>query len=138
MASLLIYSPNCQHSIECLKFMDKHEQLKQVIRLHNVNVMGIPPQYRSKITRVPTALTRDGKMLVGAEVKKWLNTLVPPPVITNCDLVGGCGMSSLEGGDNDDNMFSLDSYGQSIEPPMTAELQAKINKDVTTAFGEMG
>lgn len=136
--ALLIYSPNCQHSVDCLKFMDKNPQLKQIVRLHNVNTHGLPPQLRQKITRVPTILTKDGKKMVGAEVKQWMASLIPPPVITNCDLMGGCGMSSLDGGDMDNGMFGLDSYGQSLQPAMTPELQAKINKDVTTAFGEMG
>jgi hypothetical protein len=131
--ALLIYSNRCSHSQEILQFVDKHAQLKQVIRLHDVNTMGIPPQYRQKITRVPTLLTKDGRFLVGKEAKAWLASILPEPVISSCDMYGRCTMTNLDGS-ADGNFFSLDNYGQSLQPPMTEELQKKINASVSDAF----
>lgn len=126
--SLLIFSPNCSHSMETLKFINKHETLKQIVNLHNINSLGIPPRFRNKITRVPTMLTQNGKMLVGAEIKAWLESLLPVQELESCDF-GTCGMTTLDG-EGTDSIFSLDSYGQSLQPPMTVELQEKISKEV--------
>lgn len=40
-------------------------------------------------------------------------------------------MTGLDDEENDSEMFSLDSYGQSLQPAMTRELEEKINKDVS-------
>ena len=71
--SLLIYSPRCKHSMEVIEYINQHQQLKQLVHYHNINTQGIPPAYRNKITRVPTMLTKNGKILVGAEIKNWLD-----------------------------------------------------------------
>lgn len=131
--ALLIYSNRCSHSQEILQFIDKHVQLKQIVRLHDVNTMGIPPQYRQKINRVPTLLTKDGRFLVGNEAKVWLSSLLPEQTIMSCDVYGKCTMTNLDGS-ADGNFFSLDNYGQSLQPPMTDELQKKINASVSDAF----
>ena len=73
-------------------------------------------------------LTQNGKMLVGAEIKAWLESLLPVQELESCDF-GTCGMTTLDG-EGTDSIFSLDSYGQSLQPPMTAELQEKISKEV--------
>ena len=132
--ALLIYSNKCSHSQDIIQFIDKHVQLKQVVQRHDVNIMGIPPQYRNKITRVPTLLTKDGRFLVGKEAKSWLSSILPEPEISSCDVYGNCTMANLDGSEGG-NFFSLDSYGQSLQPPMTADLQAKINASVSDAFG---
>jgi hypothetical protein len=33
--------------------------------------------------------------------------------------------------DNEADMFSLDNYGQSLQPAMSRELEEKINRDVS-------
>lgn len=131
--ALLIYSNRCSHSQEIIQFINKHVQLKQIVRFHDVNAMGIPPQYRNKINRVPTLLTKDGRFLVGNEAKAWLQSILPEPVITNCDMYGRCSMSNLDG-TTEGSFFSLDNYGQSLQPPMTEELQRKISASVSDAF----
>ena len=132
MAALLVFSPKCQHSLDILRFLDTNPSLKQIVHLHNVSTQGIPPQYARQISRVPTLLTKNGKILVGNEVKAWLESLLPN-TISNCQLGGGfCGGSSFDGtDDNDDSIFNLDNYGQSLQPAMTPELQEKIMKKVT-------
>ena len=132
--ALLIYSTKCKHSMEILTYVTETPQLKQIVRLHDVNRLGIPQQYAGKINRVPTLLTQNGKMLVGNEVKQWLTSLLPTQELTTCDVYGRCkGMSSLDGADSDD-FFDLGNYGQSLQPAMTPELQAKINKSVSEAY----
>jgi hypothetical protein len=133
MAALLVYSPKCQHSLDILRFLDTHPVVKQVVQLHNINVQRIPPQYAQKVSHVPTLLTKSGQVLVGKEVRAWLESLLPI-TITNCELGGGrgCGFSSFDGSSDDSgDMFSLDDYGQSLQPAMTPELQERINKKVT-------
>ena len=95
--------------------------------------MGIPQQYRNKITRVPTLLTKDGRFLVGNEAKSWLQSILPEQDISSCDVYGKCTMSNIDGS-MDGSFFSLDNYGQSLQPPMTEELQKKISASVSDAF----
>ena len=129
--SLLIYSPKCSHSVDIVNYINRHAQLRQIVQFHNVNTMGIPQQYRSKITRVPTMLTKNGKFLVGNEIRNWLQSLLPQNDIQHCEVGGwGCSFSSLDTDGNDRDMFTLDNYGQQLAPPMTPELQARISKEV--------
>jgi hypothetical protein len=93
---------------------------------------GVPDQYKKYINRVPTLLTKNGKIFVGAEIKKWLLSLLPSE-FTNFSLSGPSFGSSLDG-EEDDNIFELDSYGQSLQPAITPELQAKINQSVNEAY----
>jgi hypothetical protein len=76
-------------------------------------------------------LTKNGKILVGNEIKNWLDSLLPNKEIDNWGFSGACSMTTLDGGENDNDMFSLDSYGQSLQPAMTRELEEKISRDVS-------
>lgn len=135
-AAMLVFSQKCKHSLEILNFLESTPQLKTMVQIHDVNRLGVPPQYSKQITRVPTLLTKNGKILVGKEIKTWLESLLPNNFV-NCDLKLcrglGAGMASFDGSeeDNGENMFLLDNYGQSLQPAMTTELQNKINKPVT-------
>jgi len=136
MSALLIYSNRCNHSKDIINFINQHTQLKQLVHFHDVNRLGIPPQYANKINRVPTMLTKNGKLLVGSEVKQWLQSLLPNN-ITNCPLGGsGIGSWSLDGEDDDDSIFNLNNYGQSLQPAITPDLQQKINQQVGEAFNQ--
>lgn|SRR5210317_2046310 len=128
--SLLVYSPRCKHSMEIIEYVNRHTQLKQIVHYHNVNTQGVPPAYRNKITRVPTMLTKNGKILVGNEIKNWLESLLPTKDVEHCGLGGTCTMTTLDSNDNDTDIFSLDNYGQSLQPAMTRDLEDKINRDV--------
>ena len=129
--SLLIYSPRCKYSMEIIDYINSKPQLKQLVNYHNVNTQGIPPAYQDKITRVPTMLTKNGKILVGNEIKNWLESLLPNKQIEHCGIGGWCSMTSLDSNDNEMDIFSLDNYGQSLQPAMTRELEEKINRDVS-------
>ena len=130
--SLLIYSPKCSHSLDIIDYIKRRPQIAQLVNYHNVNTQGIPPQYAHKITRVPTLLTKNGKFLVGNEIKNWLESLLPNNDIGSCDF-GMCSMTSLDGEGNSD-IFGLDDYGRSLQPPMTSELEEKINRDVSQTY----
>ena len=130
--SLLIYSPKCSHSLDIIDYIKRRPQIAQLVNYHNVNTQGIPSQYAHKITRVPTLLTKNGKFLVGNEIKNWLESLLPNNDIGSCDF-GMCSMTSLDGEGNSD-IFGLDDYGRSLQPPMTAELEEKINRDVSQTY----
>lgn len=130
--SLLIYSPRCKHSMDVIGYINQHLQLKQLVRYHNVNTQGIPPSYKNKINRVPTMLTQNGKILVGNEIKNWLDSLLPPKEVVHSPLGGfGCGMTTLDGDAPTSDMFALEDYGRALQPPMTKELEEKISRDVS-------
>lgn len=133
--SLLIFSPKCSHSTELVNYINSNAHFKQIVQFHNINTMGIPAQYRNKITRVPTMLTKNGKFLVGKEIQNWLESLLPSEQIETCGF-GKCEMTTLNG-EGGSSFFSLDEYGRSLQPPMTPELEEKINKDVTQAYGDI-
>lgn len=77
-------------------------------------------------------LTKNGKFLVGNEIRNWLESLLPVEDLGACGF-GGCSMTTFEGETNSD-IFSLDDYGRTLQPPMTAELESKINRDVAQAY----
>ena len=131
--ALLVYSDKCTHSKDVLEWLNKHTVVKNIIRLHDVNRQGIPKQYRSTIKSVPTLLTQDGKLLVGAEVIAWMKSILPPQELESMCFGGIC-TTDLESSDGSSDMFSLDMYGQTIQPAMTPELQEKINTSVTESY----
>ena len=133
--ALLIYSPKCKYSTEILTFIDNTPSLKNLVSYHDISVQGIPPAYRQKITRVPTMITKNGKFLVGSEVKQWLTSIIPDTWVS-ADLGGGIGVASLADNSGGGDYFELDSYGQSLQPAITPELEAKINQDVKQAHAE--
>lgn len=134
MSSTLVYSDKCKHSMSIIQFVNTHPQLKQVLSFHNITSLGVPDR---RITRVPTMITKQGNFLVGNEIKKWLESLIPNE-ITNCDLCSsGLGISNLSGTEDNDGFFSLDNYGVSLQPNMTEELKAKIDRSVSQAFNEV-
>ena len=84
--------------MDVIGYVNQHHQLKQLVRYHNVNTQGIPPSYKNKINRVPTMLTQNGKILVGNEIKNWLDSLLPPKEVVHSPIGGfGCGMTTLDG-----------------------------------------
>ena len=46
--SLLIYSPRCKHSMDVIEYINKHQQLKQLVHYHNINTQGIPDNTETK------------------------------------------------------------------------------------------
>jgi len=128
--ALLVYSDKCKWSQEILLYIKTQPALLEIVRFWNINDQGIPS---NKITRVPTLVTNDGKMLVGKEVQAWLESMVP------CDFESwesGAG-ANLDGTDNPD-MFEIERYGESLQPRLTPELEARIGGDVQDAYQKVG
>ena len=133
--ALLLFSNKCQHSKNVLEFLNKNSTVKSVVQLYDVTIHGVPHQLNGKVHSVPTLVTKSGEIKVGKEVIVWLQSLIPPPEITQCQLVGGCcGMASFGNETIEDNFFDLSNYGQSLQPTMTPELESKISRNVTDAF----
>ena len=63
--SLLVYSPNCPHSIDIIECVKNNPQLKQLIKSPNLNTPCIPYKYKSSIILSPTMLRKNGKLPVG-------------------------------------------------------------------------
>jgi len=78
-------------------------------------------------------LTQTGKLLVGAEIRQWLVSLLPVEELSNCPLGSKSSWTSLDGED-DGEIFNLGNYGQSLQPAMTPEMQAKIGRSVNEAY----
>jgi len=128
--SLLIFSQRCSHSKSIIEYIQKHPQLRQIVHFHDVNVHGVPEQYRDRINRVPTMLTKNGKILIGNEIKNWLESLLPCEQVSHFEFGSTCNMGGLDGEDVQENSFSLDAYGQALAPPITPDLEKKIKAPV--------
>jgi hypothetical protein len=129
--ALLIFSDKCQFSFEILNFVKSNPSLGQMLRYHNVTTHGRPAN--PNVTRVPTLVTTEGQIMVGGEVRNWLESMIPVEVETWSGR-GGPLTASLDGEDGGPELFSLDSYGQSMQPMLTPELKEKIGKSVTDAY----
>jgi hypothetical protein len=129
----LIYSDKCQYSAQAIKSIQENPALLHIVRFHNVSTHGVPSK---QITRVPTLMTNDGKLLVGQEVMNWLQSMVPVTVIEGTER--GIATSMLDGSDDPTgDMFSLDNYGASLAPPMTPDLEKRINQKVQDAYASV-
>lgn len=128
--ALLVFSDKCQFCYEILNFVKNNPTLGEMLRYHNVTTQGRPAS--DKITRVPTLVTTDGQMFVGAEVRNWLESMVPVEIETWDGR--GVTTATLDGSDGGRELFALDSYGMSMQPILTPELKEKIGKSVTDAF----
>lgn len=127
----LVYSDRCAHSMEIIKFIQSTPALKPLLRYHNITKQGIP---NKSIKRVPTLVTADSKLLVGAEVKQWLISMMP------CEFeeYEGWGPSTANLDNSEpDSFFNLDAYGESLKPNISPELQARIDASVSDAYASL-
>jgi hypothetical protein len=126
--ALLVYSDKCKFSQEIIAFIKSQPALIEVVRFHNVTTSGVPSK---QITRVPTLVTNEGKMCVGAEVKAWLVSMIPTDFESWDSTNGLC--TNLDGTENS-GMFDLDRYGESLQPILTPDLEAKITMNPMEAY----
>ena len=130
--ALLLYSDRCSHSTELCKWLDKHPQVNRLIKRRDVTVHGVPPKFKTVVRSVPTVITQQGQVMAGKQCLAWASSLIPPPEVT-----GACGYDALTNLDDNsgcDGMFTLDNYGQSIQPQITPEMEERINSTVTDAY----
>tara|TARA_R110002072_G_scaffold245573_8_gene404860 strand:+ start:563 stop:979 length:417 start_codon:yes stop_codon:yes gene_type:complete len=135
MAGILIYSPKCKHCVDIIGFIQSKQEFKNIVTFHNATTLGIPSQFRSKITVVPTMITKNSKFLTGAEIKQWLLSLIPTD-ISNHTFSQGCSLSSIDNDDTEDGLFNISNYGQSLQPAITPEIEKRINQSVMEAYNE--
>lgn len=132
MAGTLIFSEKCPYSMEVLNFIKDHPVLIPIIKTHNINRQGVP----DGIKRVPAIVTTTGEKHTGIEVLRWLEAMIP----TNFE-GGWCstctGTSFDEPFDEIGDGFPLDAYGISLSPPLTKDLQKKIDRPVNEAYADI-
>ena len=133
--ALLFYSDRCSHSSDLLKWLDKHPGVSKLVRRHDVTIHGIPAKFRNTVKSVPTIVTQQGQMMVGKQCTAWINSLIPPQEVGG--LGGYHGLADLSDESGGKGMFSLDNYGQSIQPQITPEMEERINSTVTDAYQAM-
>ncbi len=125
----LVYSDRCPYSSQVIQEIRETPALLHIIRFHNVTTQGIPSR---QITRVPTLVTNDGKLLVGQEVRAWIESMKPNQIVEEFDQ-SGLATASIDDSDetNTGNFFDLNHYGSTLAPPMSRELQEKISRKVS-------
>jgi hypothetical protein len=126
--ALLVYSDKCKWSMEIIQFIKTQPTLIEIVRFHNISTQGVPSK---KITKVPTLVTNNGDMKVGGEVKTWLVSMIPVE-FESWDSTNNF-VSNLDGSESR-TLFELDSYGESLQPVLTPELEARISMSVTDAY----
>lgn len=126
--ALLVYSDKCKWSMEIIQFIKTQPTLIEIVRFHNISTQGVPSK---KITKVPTLVTNNGDMKVGGEVKTWLVSMIPVE-FESWDSTGNF-VSNLDGSESK-TLFELDNYGESLQPVLTPELEARIAMSVTDAY----
>jgi hypothetical protein len=126
--ALLVYSDKCKHSQEVIAFIKTQPSLVEIVRFHNVTTAGVPSK---KITRVPTLVTNEGKMCVGAEVKDWLVSMIPTEFESWDCSAGLC--QNLDGTEGP-GLFEFERYGETLQPVLTPELEARISMSVNDAY----
>ena len=126
MFAIMLYSPRCQHCHEIFKLLDQCP-IKDQIKYQNIHEEPIPEDYRKALTHVPALITKDGRPLMGPEVKQWVLSMMPSEV----ESFDHSSFASFDGNPNSaPGLFDLESYGAPLAPMMTPELEAKINKKV--------
>ena len=123
----MFYSPRCEHCLEANKILENTPYADQIEYL-NVHQTEIPSEYKKELTHVPAIITNEGKLLIGAEVRQWALSLIP----TEIESFDASAIASFDGNPSVvQGLFDLESYGAPLAPPMTPELEAKINKKTT-------
>jgi hypothetical protein len=97
-----------------------------------VSQLGVPSR---NITRVPTLITNDGKLLVGNDVRKWIEMMKPDERVDEY-MPAGLATSMLDESDENTagDLFDLDNFHMTLAPQMTRELEEKISRKVTDAY----
>ena len=65
---------------------------------------------------------------MGQECINWINSLIPQEEITSHSF-GGIG-SMIDGNDDCGSLFDINSYGQTLQPAITKEMEEKMSKKV--------
>lgn len=97
------------------------------MQFRNIHEAPVPEDYKKSLTHVPALIVKDGRLLMGAEVKQWVLAMMPSEV----ESFDSKAFASFDGNPSViQGLFDLESYGTPLAPPMTPELEAKINKKI--------
>jgi hypothetical protein len=132
MAGVMIVSEKCPYCIEVVNFIKDHPVLIPMVKLHVIEREGVP----EAVKRVPTVVTASGEKHVGIEVLRWLESMIPTSFEGVCGASGMCSNFDEPADEIGDN-FPLDAYGISLAPPLTKELQARIDRSVNDAYADI-
>lgn len=128
----LVYSDRCQYCSQVIRMIQENPGLLHIVKFHNVTTLGVPSR---QITRVPTIVTNEGKILVGNEVKNWIESMANNDDFAPNEAFGPA-TTLLDGNDDDvtGNFFDFDNYGAELKPVMTRDLEDRINRKVQDAY----
>jgi hypothetical protein len=129
--ALLVFSDRCHYSQEIITIIKGEPSLQEKVRFWNVTTQGSPSP---RITRVPTLVTDEGQMFVGADIKAWLQAAATPD-IDAWDFAVQKKKTLAHLDENEpDKFFDFDSYGRPLQPKLTDELKSRIGKNVNDAY----
>jgi hypothetical protein len=124
MFALMLYSPRCEFCLEIFNLLDQCP-IKDQVQFQNIHEVPVPEDYRKALTHVPALIVKDGRLLMGNEVKQWVLAMMPSEI----ESFDSKAIASFDGNPSVvQGLFDLESYGTPLAPPLTPELEAKINK----------
>ena len=128
----LVYSDRCPYCAQVIQEIRENPALIHMIHFHNVSQLGVPSK---QITRVPTLVTNDGKILVGNDVRQWIESMKPEQNVEEFDQ-STLATSMLDESDANESgdFFDIEHFHRSLAPPMTRDLEEKINRKVQDAY----
>lgn len=129
--NVLVISKKCvANCVPLVKYIQSKPELTKIIKIHDIHDNGVP----SGVKRVPTLIKQDGTLLIGGDIKTYLDSFVDS--IPNIEANGNRFGFDI-GGETDDGTYcSLNSYGKSLAPEMTKELEEKINQKLEDAMSK--
>ena len=128
----LVYSDRCPYCAQVIQEIRENPALIHMIHFHNVSQLGVPSK---QITRVPTLVTNDGKIIVGNDVRQWIESMKPEQNVEEFDQ-STLAASMLDESDANESgdFFDIEHFHRSLAPPMTRDLEEKINRKVQDAY----
>ena len=128
----LVYSDRCPYCAQVIQEIRENPALIHMIHFHNVSELGVPSK---QITRVPTLVTNDGKIIVGNDVRQWIESMKPEQNVEEFDQ-STLAASMLDESDANESgdFFDIEHFHRSLAPPMTRDLEEKINRKVQDAY----
>lgn len=130
MTSVLVYSMKSPFCVELLNFINEHEVFKTIIKFHDVNAHGVP----NGITRVPSLITNEGKVIIGGDIKTFLDGFVLADIEPVDSSTGTFG---IDGNDMSGNWFDIERFGQTLKPTITKEIEEKISVKLEDALASL-
>jgi hypothetical protein len=124
--NVLVFSLRSDYCKSLVSFINEHDTLVNSVKFHDVNKSGVP----NGISRVPSMITSAGKILIGGDIKEYLEGFIQTEPMGK-DVSRGT--FDIDGNDDED-MFDFNQFGTSLAPKMTPDLEERIAMNVQDAF----